>query len=149
MSKAMDALERCRPDGHACAISDTDYATLRDYITTTEAERAPSGKSALALSTDIGIKYLEYAKQIVDVDPRELVARLIDSDRSAQRQLGRDELAARIKELEEALGVARNLLTDVRDAIKKLPATDGRVIGLGQFIPLINAQVEKTIGGRG
>jgi hypothetical protein len=140
MSKAMYALKALYEDAVKA------YALLRDYITTTEAERAAKEACGVVPCPECGGDGADHEDSSENCwnCNGDGVVRDTRNPMSAS-----DESAARIKELEEALGVARNLLTDVRDAIKKLPATDGRVIGLGQFIPLINAQVEKTIGGRG
>ena len=85
MSKAMDALERLRPDKDcACVVCKElaeDYALLRDYITTTDAERAAFEElEASVCPEDVGFD--EYIKVL---------------------QKHRDGSAARIKELEEAL----------------------------------------------
>jgi len=113
MSKAMDALDRVAQYSagwkHSLVIGE-ELALLRDYITTTEAERAASvplvedcascinrgvpshGEPCESCIKEPSEKYPNYK-----LDP--------DLERAfaAQRQLAHDESAARIKELEEAL----------------------------------------------
>ena len=125
MSKAMDALDLIRdfmastppPSGRPAIDLINAAALLRDYITTTEAEREASAKGVkdimaeieTALDTALHFKvndthndtmlaYEEWRDKIISMVNWSLC--LLSEN---QRQLGRDESAARIKELEEAL----------------------------------------------
>ena len=105
MSKAMDALEELEllegfVSRHAGEIvTEESFAIIRDYIKTTEAERAKRVQGAEDLCDKITGLY--EARRIFEA------GEAIGTAFLAQRQLGRDESAARIKELEEALRVAQ------------------------------------------
>ena len=99
MSKAMDALDRLADTIGGCTCSmctqnREDTALLRDYITTTEAEREARSIDAYRLAYQIWAS---------EEDSKTSGVALIMADRHAQRQLGRDDSAERFKELEEEL----------------------------------------------
>jgi hypothetical protein len=117
MSKAMDALDRVAQYSagwkHSLVIGE-ELALLRDYITTTEAERTRIAWDMLieiemALDKALHFKANDTHDDTIQAYEEwrdEIKSKLklqFEADQAAQRQLGRDESAARIKELEEAL----------------------------------------------